>query len=46
MVVCSPEVVNVEEEDPINVNEMTAVKKKELYKKFLSNHGSMLKQSI
>ena len=41
MVVCSPDdMVDVEKEGSVNVNEMTAAKKKELYKKFLSNHGS------
>lgn len=40
MVVCTPDPISVEEEEPVNINEMTAVKKKELYKKFLSNHGS------
>lgn len=40
MIVCSPDIPNTEEEETVKINEMTAAKKKELYKKFLSNHGS------
>ena len=44
MIVCSPEdsAEGGGEGGPVNINEMTAAKKKELYKKFLSNHGSEL----
>ena len=46
MILCSTDAEEEEEEEEeveegkVNVNEMTAAKKKELYKKFLCNHGS------
>lgn len=40
MIVCSPEAPEDEMEEKVSVNEMTAARKKELYKKFLFNHGS------
>ena len=46
MILCSTDADEEEEEEEeveegkVNVNEMTAAKKKELYKKFLCNHGS------
>jgi len=40
MIMCSPEVEEGVTEEKVNVEEMSVAKKKDLYKKFLSNHGS------
>ncbi len=40
MIDCTAEAEEDETEEKGNIEEMTAAKKKEVYKKFLSNHGS------
>lgn len=40
MMVCTQDTQEDQMEEKVNVDEMTAAKKKEMYKKFVCNHGS------
>ena len=45
MIVCSSDSLPQDQtEERVNLDEMTAAKKKELYKQFLSNHGGKLRE--